>query len=383
MSDPDTVTEITRTGFGSRLGGSLVGVLIGLLMVVISVPLLWWNEGRAVQAATALSQGERSVVEASAGGIDNALSGKLVHVTGPLESTGLVRDGTFGVGGRNVVRLHRSVEMYQWKQSEKTETHNEVGGGQTKETTYTYTRVWSATPIDSARFHSPNGHQNPQMPLASATIDGNAKLGAYRVDPAVLREMDNFEPFAAGAEARAPNGYRAESDGFYRGANSASPAIGDVRVTFTAVTAQTMSVVAAQAGNALAPFRSDNGYEIKLATPGVASAIEMLKEQEKSERVLTWILRAVGFGLMLFGLWLFAGPVAALAYILPFLGGLVEAGAFLLAFVIALPATLVIIAVAWLAHRPLIGGGLLVVGAIVLIGGIVMHHRRRPAKAAT
>ena len=66
MSGPDSITEITRTGFGSRILGSVVGMLIGFLLLIASVILLYWNEGRAVQAATALGEGERAVVEAQA-----------------------------------------------------------------------------------------------------------------------------------------------------------------------------------------------------------------------------------------------------------------------------------------------------------------------------
>ena len=41
---------------------------------------------------------------------------------------------------------------------------------------------------------------------------------------------------------------------------------------------------------------------------------------------------------------------------------LVGIGAFLLAAIIAVPLTLTVIAAAWIAHRPLIGGGLIVAG---------------------
>jgi hypothetical protein len=49
--------------------------------------------------------------------------------------------------------------------------------------------------------------------------------------------------------------------------------------------------------------------------------------------------------------------------VVPFLESLVGAGAFMVALTLAIPITLLTIAVAWIVHRPLIGG-LLVVGAI-------------------
>jgi hypothetical protein len=377
----DSVTEITRTGFGSRIGSSCLGVVFGFILIAASIIGLWWNEGRAVTAARALAQGERTVVEASPDAVDPSLAGKLVHVTGPLSTATPVRDSQFGVGGRDVVRLQRKVEMYQWKETKSTKTHKEIGGSEETETTYSYSKVWSDRPLDSSRYRRPDGHGNPAMSLTSRTVSSNnARLGAYRVDPAVLAQMDNFAPYAT-ADATPPAGFRRDGDTFYRGNDRGTPAIGDMRVNFTAVTAQTMSVVAAAAGNSLAPFRSDNGYTIKLAVPGVASAIQMLKEQEQSERTLTWIIRAVGFVAMAIGFMLILGPLSTLASVLPFLGGMIEAGAFVIGFGLAIPITLVVIALAWVANRPLLGIGLLVLAAVVF-GGLVYRHRHGRAQSA-
>ncbi len=382
MSNPDRITEITRTGYGSRIGSSLVGVLIGFILIIVAIVALWWNEGRAVQAANALAQGERIVVEANPESVDPALSGKLAHVTGPLSTTAPVRDTQFGVGGDDVVRLKRKAEMYQWKETKESHTTQNTGGSETTETTYTYGKVWSEQPLDSSRFHASNNHQNPEMSTTSRTFNSSAaRLGPYRVDPAVLAQIDDFAPYPV-ANAAPPAGFHAEGDGFYRGADSGSPRVGDMRVSFSAVTAQTMSVVAAIAGNALAPFHADNGYQIVLATPGVAAAATMLKEQEKSERTLTWIIRGGGFVAMLIGFMLILGPLGTLASVLPFLGGLVEAGAFVISLALAVPITLIVIALAWVAHRPVLGIGLLVVAAAVFIGMVYRHRHRKLGAAA-
>jgi len=50
----DQVTEVTREGWFSRIVGSLKSVLVGLVLFLASFPLLWWNEGRAVQTARSL-----------------------------------------------------------------------------------------------------------------------------------------------------------------------------------------------------------------------------------------------------------------------------------------------------------------------------------------
>src|SRR5712672_310876 len=87
MSDEysnDSVTEVTTTGWGQRIGQSIVGALIGLLLVIGSVVLLWWNEGRAVDAIRALDRGARQLVEANATAVDPANNNKLVHLSGAM-----------------------------------------------------------------------------------------------------------------------------------------------------------------------------------------------------------------------------------------------------------------------------------------------------------
>jgi hypothetical protein len=58
MSDPgDTFTEVTSRSWISRIGQSIVGVLIGLVMVIASIVVLFWNERRAIQTARSLAEG--------------------------------------------------------------------------------------------------------------------------------------------------------------------------------------------------------------------------------------------------------------------------------------------------------------------------------------
>jgi len=66
----------------------------------------------------------------------------------------------------------------------------------------------------------------------------------------------------------------------------------------------------------------------------------------------------------------------------PFLGSLAGAGAFLVALTLAVPVTLVTVGVAWVAHRPLLGGALLVGGVVALVGLQRLHPKRGVARAA-
>jgi Transmembrane protein 43 len=234
----------------------------------------------------------------------------------------------------------------------------------------------SDQPIVSANFKARGGHENPPMDPRSATFNGaDVKLGAYRVDPSLLSKVAVFTPLHA--QAPPPSGFQASGDGYYRGPDPNQPAIGDIRVSFAAVPAQTISVAAANAGGVLTGYRESNGYTIALAEPGAVTAPGLFHDELKSEGRLTWILRGVGFMTMLVGFICMTRPLTMLFAVLPFLESLVGAGAFLVAITLAVSITLLTIVVAWIAHRPLIGGGLLLAAVAAWLLLRQMLPRRR------
>ena len=219
------------------------------------------------------------------------------------------------------------------------------------------------------------------MPVRSAIFDGgDVRLGAYQVDPAVLGRLSAFAPLQP--TAAAPVGYSEQGNGFYHGADPGQPTVGDVRVSFAGMPAQTISVVAAQASGRLTGYRDRNGYTIVLAEPGMVPATVLLHEQAQSESRLTWILRGVGFAAMLIGFLCITRPLTMLVAVLPPLEWLVGAGAFLVAVTLAVPITLLTIGLAWIAHRPLLGVALLVgaVAALVLLRRLHPPRRMVPAR---
>ena len=376
-SDGGSFSETSTEGWGSRLFGSLIAALIGLVLVPVAVVLLYWNEGRAVDAIRAMDRGAKTIVEVAATPVDPGADGKLVHLTGPMQPGTPARDPVFAATGDGLLRLSRKVEMYQWEEQSKSESQQNVGGSKTTTTTYSYRKTWIDHPEDSSRFHGQGDHRNPPMTVRSQVFDaGDVHLGAYKVDTPVLDRLATFAPLAALPSP--PAGYRVSGDGFYRGQNPDQPAIGDIRVTFGTVAAQTVSVAAASAAGMLTTHRDTNGYAIALAEPGSVSAAALFADEAKAESTFTWILRGVGFVVVLIGLVCMTRPLTMLFAVLPFLESIVGAGAFLAALTLSVPVTLLTIAVAWIAHRPLIGVGLLVaaVGGFFLLGKI--GRRRRP-----
>src|SRR5512140_251368 len=115
------MTTYEHQGYGSRLVESIKGVLIGIVFFIGAFPLLFWNEGRAVQTAKSLAEGDAAVVHVEK--LDPGNEGKLVHVSGEAKTDEILADDEYGVMA-NALRLARRVEMYQY--FEKSESHETI-----------------------------------------------------------------------------------------------------------------------------------------------------------------------------------------------------------------------------------------------------------------
>ena len=127
----------------------------------------------------------------------------------------------------------------------------------------------------------------------------------------------------------------------------------------------TITVLAQQSGDGFAVFTTNNGYEVLLAALGNHSAAELIARQSQFEFLLTWLLRCVGTLLMFFGFAIFLAPLSTMAALVPILGPIVRGGVNLVSLVIALPLGILVIALAWLAYRPLVAGGLVLLAVAV------------------
>lgn len=377
---PNSYTTSSTQGFFSRLMGSFVGILLGPVLILGAIVLLSWNEGRAVQAIRGLAEASSVTVEAPADTVNPGNEGKLVHVIGQATAAGPIADADLSVNFPDQVAVDRTAEMYLWKEKKEDKTQDNTGGSQTTTTTYTYSQVWSDTPIDSSTFAHPEGHENPQMPFTSHKYAASdAKLGGYALDETTLDKIDATAPL----KPDAPDGWTESGTTLYKGANAATPAVGDMRVHYTGLASgSTLSVLAAQSQNGFVPFTTSNGYTIDMARAGNASAKEMITDEQNAEATLTWILRAVGAFVVFIGFAMFFGPIATLAAVLPFLGTIVRGATTFFAFVLSLPVTLITIAFAWLFFRPLIGGGLLLLAAGLFYVLWRWHHARSAGHVA-
>ena len=382
-------TEVTSQSWFSRIGGAIKGVLVGLLLVVIAFPLLFVNEGRAVKRYKTLKEGAGQVISVPADKVDPANAGKLIHVTGRAETEAILSDPEFGVSV-NAIHLKRTVEMYQWKENVSTKEKTKVGGGTETTKTYTYEKDWSDDLIDSGGFKE-SGHDNPGgMPFSSRTETApEVRLGAFTLSPSLVGDISNYAKYELPMDTVIPEHLsekaKVHDSGFYIGANPASPQIGDARVSFHAVYPTDVSIVAQQTGNTFTPYSPPkSGGSIELLEIGIVTAEAMFQSAQASNRMLTWILRLVGFLFFFAGFSMIFRPFKVMGDVLPLMGRIIGAGAGLIAFLLAAMLSLAVIAVAWVTYRPLIGIPLLilVVGLIVLIIKKIASSRSKQAVPA-
>jgi hypothetical protein len=400
------VPEVEYTGWGGRIGKAVVGIPIGILLFLVSFVVIFWNEGRAVHRAEILEYGKGNTVEVSdVSKVNPENSGKLVHMTGEASTGETIKDPVFNVSAP-ALKLTRNAEIYQWE--ERSESKTERKGTKDVTTTYYYhDKKWVKEPVDSSKFHpDDSGNADEEiknvgtLPYKDDVVRAkDAHIGAYKLTDKQVDQMGAGEqlPVTTEMEANLPANLKgkvkAGQDGDYyqpfarndstkrtKDDPSLDPQIGDVRYSFRVVKPATISLVYKQNGDTFEPYTDKQGETIDLLVLGTKSSQEMFAAEEQANVTTTWILRLVGLVMMAAGIFLVLNPIAAFVDILPVFRQMASAVIGLFAILVALPLTLITIAIGWLFYRPLLGIGLIVV-AVALLGGALFFVRKVRGKA--
>lgn len=360
----DQFTEVTNQSWFGRIKDTFFGAIFGVLLLGIAVAVLFWNEGRTVKREQALKEGAGVVVSVAADKIDAANEGKLVHLSGLADTQETLSDPEFNVSVK-AIRLKRTVEMYQWQEQSKSETKKKLGGGTETVTTYTYSKAWRDSLVNSGSFKNPEGHQNPAvMQYQSTSANASAvTLGAFRLSPALISAITSFAALPKDALPAPSGNMRAMPDGYYIGADLNAPAIGDYKISYSVVMPTDVSVVAKQVKDTFEAYSAKSGDTIALLETGTHSAAEMFKTAQEENAMIKWALRVVGVIVMFIGCSMMVKPLSVLADVIPPLGSLVGFASGLAAFFVSATFSLMTISVAWIFYRPLLGIALLV-GAV-------------------
>ena len=386
-------TETTTTSYGQRLAGSAKGMIGGLLVFIIGTGLLWWNEGRTVRTAKAIGDAASHVESvADVSKVDASLNGKLIHASAFADTKDTLTDDMFGVR-EQAIKLDRKVEYYQWVEHSQTKKRDKVGGGEETITTYTYEQKWVDKPVNSAEFKDPQ-YQSANKVLSEVEereeLAQHVTFGAYTLPESLVGSISGSEP----VEVRMTEEQRftwderlhmlrpkvntetslvhTSANTVYLGLSPNSPQVGDVRVTFTKVPPADISLIAQVDGSTFKAYRAKNGQSFSRVQMGTVGVDEMIEQARSENNMLTWVLRLVGVLLIVIGLKGMFGLLPMLFKVLPFLGSIVDAGVGLVSWILGLAWSLIIIAIAWLVFRPIIGISLLVLA----IAGIVFLKRR-------
>ncbi|NCC24633.1 MAG: hypothetical protein EOM25_05435 [Deltaproteobacteria bacterium] len=383
MSD-DRYTVVSKQSWFSRLSGSLKAVGLGVLIFLAAWPLLWWNEGRAVLTAKSLAEGAGIVVSVSANWIDPANEGRLVHVSGRAETDDTLTDPDFPAASVTALRLDRKVEIFQWMEHQETTEKKNMGGSVERQTTYTYSRDWSSSRIDSSRFHQPSGHENPSsLPYEPFSLTAtDVTIGAFTMPRSLTDKLPASDTVRLeGMESKNTTRPRVVRGQYYIGANPDEPAVGDMRIRHTYAPQQDVSIIARQQGNSFGGYQTSDGRRtLLMLKPGLHDASSMFSAAQSANSTLTWLLRAIGFILMLAGLRMIFGIVGVLGDVVPFIGDVLRLGTGLISLAIALACSLLVIAMAWIFYRPVLGLALLT-AAVAVFAGVIMKARKHPQTA--
>ena len=384
------VTETETVSWGSRLGSSVKGVLVGLALFVGGFPVLFWNEGNSVKTAKALDEGEGACISVESNAkVDPEMEGQLVHMTGRADTKDVLADDQFGVSA-TAIALKRDTEMYQWVEHSKTTEKKNLGGSVTKTTTYTYSKEWLPSAVDSGGFKE-QGHDNPadiEFPSEERRA-ANVTFGAFRLGENQIARIGSAQPYAfptdfvcrvsrvqrRGGVIYVPNAETRNNEKNNRDVAS-QPRIGDMRVTFSVVLPHDISLVAKQKGDTFVGYVAKTKKKVDLLSDGVKDAAEMFEAAREANAFWTWVVRIVGFLLMFFGVSMVLKPLSVLADVLPFLGNIVELGIGLVAGLVAFVCSLVTIAIAWIFYRPVLAIFLLLLAG----GGVYLLWKKRQAK---
>ena len=435
--------EVTTTGYGTRVGNSFKAIGSGILLFCLGTALLWWNEGRAVKTEKMLDEAGSAYVEMeNPNKKDASLDGELICGTAMATTEDSLIDAEFGIGA-NAISIRRSVEYYQWVEHSQTKKEDKLGGKEVTTTTYTYSKQWVSSPVQSSQFHDP-AYQNKNMVLTTVEdaqqYAENVSFGAYKLNESLIHSIssregmdlaiaeDMLKQFNSNTQAAyerfygvqksikqpttqqpvqtpaIPDSVRAllsdsakavldslqavndsikkamenaenkkdleyihvANNILYFGRVPGAPEVGDVRVTFEKVVPAKVTVMAVVDGDTFKPFKAKNGKRFQTLVMGKKSGDEIIEAEKEANNMLLWALRIIGIMMVIGGLKGIFGFIETILKVVPFIAGIFGWGIGIVCTVIGVAWSLIVIAIAWLFYRPLLGIALLVLAGFLV-----------------
>lgn len=347
---------------------AVTGIIVGVLLIIVGTVLLIFNEGNNVKNIKTVEEARKELVNAKASPIDVNNEGALVGVNGTLTYLdNYLLDNEFYVSSNTkTVKMVRTVEMYQW--DEESDTTDD-------KTTYSYKKVWKGSLISSKSFHE-SGHENPSvMPYENLVVYAdNVKLGDFNIS------RDNLEKLTTDKDvqiqnASLPSGYTTSNNYITNSRDYSNPEVGDIRIKYSLVSTDEFSIVAMQQGSNLVDYTSSQNKKVHLVSSGIVSGTELINKLEANNNTLKWVLRVLGIALVCFGFASLLSPITQVLNIIPLVGKSISGLLTLMGLMIGFAYSMIVIAVSWIAYRPVLGCALLAIAAGFIIGFSVLFKK--------
>ena len=152
----------------------------------------------------------------------------------------------------------------------------------------------------------------------------------------------------------------------YFGRVPGSPEVGDVRVTFEKVVPAKVTVMAVVDGETFKAFKAKNGKRFQTLVMGKKTGDEILEAEEDANGFWKWVWRIVGVLLVIGGLNGILGFIETILKVVPFIAGIFGWGVGVVCTIVGIVWSLIVIAVAWLFYRPVLGIALLAISAFLI-----------------
>lgn len=226
----------------------------------------------------------------------DGMQGRMVRIAGTPRVVESPYDADFNQQAATAV-LTRHVAMFQWR-----ELHlgNDI----------TYEQDWVDHPVDSSHFAQPRGHANPgTFPIRGAQfVSGSVQLGGYTLSHALVRALPGSGSVPLNVKA-VPANFAATFSGYDNALVTSDrpghPEVGDLRVSWSGVPTQEVTVLARVDGGqlvAVSNVADGQGYEVNV---GDSALLDMRPDMAAQpslvwlRRILAVLLAALGAGLLL------------------------------------------------------------------------------------
>ena len=124
--------------------------------------------------------------------------------------------------------------------------------------------------------------------------------------------------------------------------------------------------MAVVSGDSFKAFKAKNGKRFQTLVMGQKTGDEIIASEQDANDFWKWVCRIIGVLLVIAGLNGIFGFIETILKVVPFVAGIFGWGVGVVCTVVGIVWSLIVIAVAWLFYRPLLGIALLAIAALLI-----------------